>query len=59
MSVKVAERSFEEAIECALLENGSDACPGGAVAFRETLAPYAGEAVPGGYLKRKIGRAHV
>ncbi|HEX9572108.1 MAG TPA: type I restriction endonuclease, partial [Burkholderiales bacterium] len=53
MTVKVAERSFEEAIECTLLENGPDACPGDAVAFRETPAPYAGKAVPGGYLKRR------
>src|SRR5438445_136010 len=53
MTVKVAERRFEEAIECALLENGPDACPGDAVAFRETVAPYAGRAVPGGYLKRR------
>jgi hypothetical protein len=51
--VKMAERSFEEAIECALLENGPDACPGDAVAFRETPAPYAGRAVPGGCLTRR------
>ena len=37
MSVKVAERRFEEAIECALLENGPDACPKYATTVRETL----------------------
>jgi type I restriction enzyme R subunit len=53
MSVKVAERSFEEAIECALLENGPDACPGDAMIFPEALAPYGGVPVPGGYQKRR------
>src|SRR5439155_22666456 len=38
--VKVAERAFEEAIECALLENGPDACAGDPRIIRETLAPY-------------------
>jgi type I restriction enzyme R subunit len=53
MSVKVAERSFEEAIECALLENGPDACAGDSMTVRETLAPYGGGAVPGGYRRRR------
>ena len=54
MSIEVAERRFEEAIECALLENGPDACEGEAVTFRETLASYgAGGAAPGGYRKRR------
>jgi len=52
MSVKVAERSFEEAIECALLDAGPDACPGDAI-FRETHAPYRDGALPGGYRKRR------
>lgn len=53
MTVKVAERSFEEAIECALLENGPDACLGAAMILPETPAPYGGRPVPGGYLKRR------
>ena len=54
MSVRVGERSFEEAIECALLENGPDACAGDAITVRETLAPYGdGGAALGGYRKRR------
>ena len=53
MSVKVAERSFEEAIECALLENGPDACAGDPTTVREALAPYGDGAAPGGYRKRR------
>ncbi len=52
MSVEVSERSFEEAIECALLQHGPDACPGDSTAVRETPPPY-GDAPPGGYRKRK------
>jgi type I restriction enzyme, R subunit len=52
MSVKVAERSFEEAIECALLEAGPDACPGDVI-VRETHAPYRDSTLPGGYRKRR------
>ena len=51
MSPEVSERSFEDAIECGLLQHGPDACAGDATAVRETLAPY-GDAVPGGYRKR-------
>ena len=53
MSPEIAERRFEEAIECALLENGPDACPGDSMAVRETLAPYGDGPVPGGYRKRR------
>jgi hypothetical protein len=35
----VSERSFEEAIECGLLQHGPDACAGDATVVRETLAP--------------------
>jgi hypothetical protein len=35
--VKVAERAFEEAIECALLENGPDACAGDPMIVRSRL----------------------
>jgi hypothetical protein len=52
MSVKVAERSFGEAIECALLENGPDACAGDSMTVRGALAPYGGGA-PGCYRKRR------
>jgi len=50
MSVAVSERALEEAIVCALLEYGPDACPGDAQ-MRETAPPY-GEAAPGGYRRR-------
>ena len=52
MSVKVAERSFEEAIECALLVSGPDACPGDEI-VREIHAAYRDGALPGGYRKRR------
>ena len=48
MSPGVSERTFEEAIECGLLQHGQDACAEDARAVRETWAPY-GETVPGGY----------
>jgi type I restriction enzyme R subunit len=51
MSPDVSERAFEEAIECALLLHGPDACAGFASAVRETSPPY-GEVPPGGYRKR-------
>jgi len=34
--VDVSERSFEESIECGLLQDGPDACAGDATAVRET-----------------------
>ncbi len=52
MSVEISERSFEQAIECALLQHGPDACAGDATTVRETETPY-GEVPPGGYRKRK------
>ncbi len=52
MSPEISERSFEEAIECALLQTGPDACAGEANAVRETPPPY-GDTPPGGYRKRK------
>ena len=52
MSPKISERSFEEAIECALLQYGPDACADEATAVRETPPPY-GDTPPGGYRKRK------
>lgn len=53
MSVEVSERSFEEAIECALLLHGPDACLGGTTAVREPAPPPYGESPPGSYRKRK------
>jgi type I restriction enzyme R subunit len=52
MSPEISERSFEEAIECALLEYGPDACAGAANAIRETSPPYS-DTPPGGYHKRR------
>ena len=51
MSPQVSERSFEEAIEYGLLQDGPDASLGDAPVVRETPAPY-GDGVPGGYRKR-------
>ena len=51
MSPNISERSFEEAIECGLLQHGPDACLGAAPAVREVPGPY-GATPPGGYLKR-------
>jgi type I restriction enzyme R subunit len=52
MSPEVSERSFEDAIECSLLQDGPDACGGDAGMARETPPSY-GEAPPGGYRKRR------
>jgi hypothetical protein len=38
MTVRISERSFEEAIECTLLQYGPDACAGDPTAVRETAA---------------------
>lgn len=51
MSPDVAERSFEDAIECGLLQNGPDSCATEASGVRETQPPY-GEMAPGGYRRR-------
>jgi len=51
MSPEISERSFEEAIECGLLQHGPDACGGDAKVVRETTPPY-GDTPPGGYRKR-------
>ena len=51
MSPDISERSFEEAIECGLLQHGPDASAGDATAVRETSPPY-GETPPGGYHRR-------
>jgi type I restriction enzyme, R subunit len=53
MSPEVSERSFEEAIECGLLQRGPDACSGDASVVHETLSPY-GSASSGGYRRRSL-----
>src|ERR1041385_51793 len=53
MSAEISERSFEEAIECGLLQHGPDACPEFASAVRETAPPYS-DTPPGGYRKRRL-----
>lgn len=40
MSVQISERSFEEAIECALLAHGPDAFPADDPRVSETPPPY-------------------
>jgi len=52
MSPEISERSFEEAIECGLLQYGPDACAGETSAVREPPEPY-GDTLPGGYRKRR------
>ncbi len=53
MSPEVSERAFEEAIECSLLRDGPDACPGDAMTVRESPRAYGAEPVPGGYHRRR------
>jgi type I restriction enzyme, R subunit len=52
MSPDISERSFEEAIECGLLQYGPDACPGEASGIREAPPAYS-DAPPGGFRKRR------
>ena len=53
--VTVSERAFEEAIECALLRWGPDACPESGDAVREIPStPYGDGFLPGGYLRREL-----
>jgi type I restriction enzyme R subunit len=51
VSPEIAERAFEEAIECALLQHGPDACTADEGIVRETTQSY-GESPSGGYRKR-------
>jgi type I restriction enzyme R subunit len=52
MSLEISERSFEETIECGLLQHGPDACADDTMAARETSPPY-GDTPPGGYRRRQ------
>jgi type I restriction enzyme R subunit len=51
LSPDISERSFEEAIECALLQNGPDDCSTSTTAVREMTVAY-GDNPPGGYRRR-------
>jgi type I restriction enzyme R subunit len=51
MSPDISERSFEDSIECGLLQHGPDACAEAADGLREAARPY-GEVLSGGYRKR-------
>jgi type I restriction enzyme R subunit len=51
VTIKVAERSFEDAIECTLLEGGPDACLVPTAGTHDRPQLY-GSSVPGGYRKR-------
>ena len=51
--VEISERKLEEAIECALLQHGPDACPGDSIGVRESAPPYGDEPAPGGYRRRR------
>lgn len=51
MTVEIAERRFEDAIECGLLRYGPDECPGEARAIRDAVR--SGSFLPGGYLRRR------
>ena len=53
MTPDISERAFEEAIECALLRHGPDACPGDAAAVRESAPEFGDDPAPGGYLRRR------
>jgi type I restriction enzyme R subunit len=50
--MEISERSFEDAIECGLLQYGPDACAGDTTTVRETPAPF-GDTPPGGYRRRR------
>jgi type I restriction enzyme R subunit len=52
MSPEISERSFEQAIECGLLQDGPDACLGDAPGIREPPQRY-DNTQPGGYHRRR------
>ena len=51
MSPEISERSFEESIECGLLQFGPDACSGDATSLRDQHPPFADQ-IPGGFRRR-------
>jgi type I restriction enzyme R subunit len=53
VNVQVSEYAFEEAIECALLALGPDACTGSAITVSEPATPAYGDTPPGAYRRRK------
>lgn len=52
MSVQISERSFEEAIECALLESGPDACAIDVSLVHQPEPSVYRDTQPGGYRRR-------
>lgn len=55
MTPVIAEKSFEDAIECALLRHGPDACDTGGGEVGEREGPPCGDVISGGYLRRNSG----
>ena len=53
MTPDISERAFEEAIECALLRHGPDACPDESTTVRESAPEFGNEPLPGSYLRRR------
>ena len=53
MTPDISERAFEEAIECALLRHGPDACPDESTTVRESAPEFGNEPLPGNYLRRR------
>ncbi|MDQ6770232.1 MAG: putative DNA binding domain-containing protein [Gemmatimonadota bacterium] len=53
MSPDISERSFEQAIECALLQHGPNACVSDTTTVREPSPPPYGGTPPGGYRRRE------
>ena len=53
MTPDISERAFEDAIECALLRHGPNACPDDAESASGVESESGDEPTPGGYLKRR------
>ena len=53
MTPDISERAFEDAIECALLGHGPDACPDDAQSVHNAESESGDDPAPGGYLKRR------
>ena len=53
MTIQISERAFEDAIECALLRHGPDACPEDATVVQEPSSEYGDDPLPGSFYKRR------
>ena len=53
MTVVISERAFEDAIECALLRHGPDACPDDPAGVEEPPPEYGDDPLPGSFYKRR------